>query len=318
MKWTKAAIVAATLAAAVNGGPAKAHGVAGARVFVTTLLVDDPNVADEASLPTVSYLPQGGGGGPNNNTWTISGEIDKTITETFGFAANYGYTIIKNSGAKNQTGFSDLVVTPKLKVYVNAEHEFMASVGVINEFGSTGNTSAGFDAHGYSQPNVYFGKGLGDLPIGPLRAFGITGEFGYAISYKELKSTTLTDPDTGQMSQILNTGHENRWAGGLTLQYSLEYLRAQVKDYGFGETINRITPLLELTWSSPATKPSLQPPLYLIGAGAVYGGDWYQVGAELLIPANKATGRGLGFITQFHMYFDDLFPNSLGKPLVQW
>jgi len=23
-------------------------------------------------------------------------------------------------------------------------------------------------------------------------------------------------------------------------------------------------------------------------------------------------------IAQFHLYFDDLFPNSLGKPIVEW
>lgn len=32
-----------------------AHGVAGPRVFVNTLLLDDPAVSDEASLPTFSW-----------------------------------------------------------------------------------------------------------------------------------------------------------------------------------------------------------------------------------------------------------------------
>ena len=27
-------------------------------MFISTLLIDDPNVADEASLPTFSFLPQ--------------------------------------------------------------------------------------------------------------------------------------------------------------------------------------------------------------------------------------------------------------------
>ena len=35
-----------------------AHGFAGPHMFISTLLIDDPNVADEASLPTFSYLPQ--------------------------------------------------------------------------------------------------------------------------------------------------------------------------------------------------------------------------------------------------------------------
>ena len=44
----------------------------------------------------------------------------------------------------------------------------------------------------------------------------------------------------------------------------------------------------------------------------------YAVGVEALIPGNKQTGSHMGVIAQFHLYFDDLFPNSLGKPIVDW
>ena len=43
--------------------PAFAHGFAGPHMFVSTLIIDDPNVADEASLPTFSFLPQPNDGG---------------------------------------------------------------------------------------------------------------------------------------------------------------------------------------------------------------------------------------------------------------
>jgi len=33
----------------------EAHGFAGDHMFISTLLIDDPDVADEASLPTFSY-----------------------------------------------------------------------------------------------------------------------------------------------------------------------------------------------------------------------------------------------------------------------
>jgi len=26
----------------------------------------------------------------------------------------------------------------------------------------------------------------------------------------------------------------------------------------------------------------------------------------------------MGFVGQLHLYFDDLMPNSLGKPIVEW
>ena len=59
-----------TLLAALAGAsllpiqPVFAHGFAGPHMFVSTLIIDDPNVADEASLPTFSYLPQPSDGGP--------------------------------------------------------------------------------------------------------------------------------------------------------------------------------------------------------------------------------------------------------------
>lgn len=39
--------------------PALAHAVAGARVFLPTLTMDDPGVSDEASLPTIQYRRSG-------------------------------------------------------------------------------------------------------------------------------------------------------------------------------------------------------------------------------------------------------------------
>ena len=50
--------IAAAAYSVLLASPAYAHGVAGAHLFISTLLIDDPNVADEASLPTFMWLPQ--------------------------------------------------------------------------------------------------------------------------------------------------------------------------------------------------------------------------------------------------------------------
>jgi hypothetical protein len=49
-----AAITLGVLASALLASNAFAHGVAGKRFFPATLATDDPFVADELSLPTVS------------------------------------------------------------------------------------------------------------------------------------------------------------------------------------------------------------------------------------------------------------------------
>src|ERR1039458_8148015 len=108
-------ILLATLAGAslLASQPAFAHGFAGAHMFVSTLILDDPNVADEASLPTYSFLPLPDNGGPAPLLSTSGFEFDKRITENFGFAINEGYDWLRQPGNKTANGWQDLAVALK-------------------------------------------------------------------------------------------------------------------------------------------------------------------------------------------------------------
>jgi len=309
------------LSALVVGGiplsrQAHAHGFAGDHMFISTLLIDDPNVADEASLPTFSYLPQPAGSGPAPAVYGLGYELDKRITQNFGFAINGGYNWLTQPGAKTANGWNNLAVTLKYKPYVNAEHEFMLSVGVERDFartGANGSNGAALDNDDSSSttPTIYFGKGFGDVPVGWLRPVALTGELGYTIADKKLK----VDPVTGDPA---NNGISNAWTGGLSLQYSMRYLSSQVTDYGLPTFVNRLTPVVELAWSSAASKPTQDTTQYLWGIGVNYTARTYAFGMEALIPGNRDSGSHLGVIAQFHLYFDDLFPHSLGKPIIEW
>ena len=68
-------VTALALAASFAPVLAQAHGVAGARFFPATLAVDDPAVADELSLPTVSHM---------DGETDVSGEYSKRLTSTLG------------------------------------------------------------------------------------------------------------------------------------------------------------------------------------------------------------------------------------------
>ncbi|MBS0560184.1 MAG: hypothetical protein JSR21_09030 [Proteobacteria bacterium] len=316
------ALLAAGLSGACLLAPvaAHAHGYAGPHMFVSTLIIDDPNVADEASLPTFSWQPQPTDGGPQMNLYAAEFELDKRITENFGFAVGGGYQWLTQPGNKTANGWENFYTTLKYKPYVNAEHEFMLSVGATVNFGNSGaNGSNGAtldnDATDSFGPVLYFGKGFGDMPIGWARAFAITGQLGYQIAGTKLK-VTGTDPDSGD--PLFNNGTSNQWYGGLSLQYSIRYLSSQVKDYGLPEWVNRLTPLVELGWSSPASKPNQDSTQFIIAPGINYTADSYAFTVEALIPGNKQTGSHVGVIAQFHMYFDDMFPSSLGKPIVDW
>jgi hypothetical protein len=189
------------------------------------------------------------------------------------------------------------------------------SVGVQRVFARTGANGSngavlGNDDSNSTLPTLYFGKGFGDVPVGLLRPLAITGELSYQIA-----DTKLKVDETGAPA---NNGISNRWVGGFSLQYSMRYLSSQVKDYGFPEFVNRLTPLVELSWLTPASRPTTDVTKFLWGVGVAYTATNYALTAEMLIPGNRNTGSHIGVVAQFHLYFDDLFPHSLGKPIVEW
>lgn len=185
--------------------------------------------------------------------------------------------------------------------------ETVVSLGIITEFsGGAATQSIGGDTTGSAAPTVYAGQGLGSLPIGLARPFAITGELSYSIPYRRLNSNED------------NKGQPYFWAGGFSLQYSIPYLQSQVKDFGLRGIFGRLIPLVEFDYFSPAAGPAYGVPMtWTIAPGVIYLGSTYQVGLEALIPANKAAGPHVGAILQVHFFFDDLFPNTIGKPLFQ-
>jgi hypothetical protein len=318
MRHTLPAALAAAALLVCASPPAHAHVIAGNRVFPVTLTFDDPGVSDEASLPALNYQRSGanGGTGPGHEV-DLGFEFDKTITPTTALIINGGYDIQQMNGSKTHTGFENLVVTGKWQAYTNAQHEFVASLGLQRELGGTGTIHTGADRYGSTTPTAYFGKGLGDLPIGLLRPLAITGELSYTIADKKLKAQQITDPDSGMISTQFNNGSNNAWNGGLSIQYSVPYLQSQVKDYGLPGFIGNLIPVVEVTWSSPAGSPSSQGTTWTVAPGVIYMAQWGEVGLEALIPANRAAGTNVGVAALVHFFFDDLYPNSLGKPLFQ-
>ncbi len=319
-----ASTLAATASLALHALPVCAHVIAGDRVFPVTLTIDDPGVSDEVSIPAFTYSRSGsdGGTGPGHD-FAFGFEYDKTITSNTALILNDGYGVNQMNGSKTQAGFENLYVTGKWQAYTNAAHEFVVSLGVIREIGGTGTTHTGGDRYGSTAPTGYFGKGLGDLPIGLLRPLAVTGELSYVIADHKLKqfqqaagSSASTPFDTGIAAQF-NNGNNNAWSGGFSVQYSIPYLQSQVKNVGLPGFLGDLIPIVEVTWSSPASTPSTQGTTWTVAPGILYLAQWGEIGLEALIPANKAAGTNVGAVALVHFFLDDLMPTSLGKPLIQ-
>ena len=291
-----AALAAYGMGALAQGKSASAHGIAGDRVFPATIVIDDPAVGDELSFPTFSTIHNSeNNGAPGSREFDFGAEWDKTITEDLGVNFNFDYTRLNFDDGTHAEGWQNPVFTLKYKLYVNPEHEFMTSIGVIREFGGTGSTAVD-NPIGSTTPTVYVGKGLGDLPVDFLRPFAITGEFQYQVS----------DQPTAQA---------NQWIIGGSLQYSIPYLQQHVRDMGLPEIIGRMIPIVEVSMTVPSNGAPGGSVTGTIAPGILYEGDAWQLGIEALIPATSATHTNVGVIAQFHLYLDDIFPDTIGKPI---
>jgi len=215
-------------------------------------------------------------------------------------------------------GFQNLETTFKYRLFKNAEHEFILSAGLVIEWGGTGARDVGVESFNVYTPTIYFGKGFGDLPdsLNWARPFAITGQFGYAIPGVSQISTFGVDPDTGE--QTVDTEFNPRvltW--GASLQYSMPYLKSAVIDLGLPDFINRLIPIVEASLQTPVSNTATSGTVTTgtINPGIIYVGNTFQFGIEAMIPVNRQSGTSVGIIGQLHFYLDDIFPNSLGRPI---
>jgi hypothetical protein len=299
------------LIALLGNQNAQAHGFAGDRFFPATIVVDDPFVADELSLPTASALKNGG----NVQEIDISTEFSKRITEHFGVSVGETWTHLLH----NTAGFQNLETTFKYQLITDAKSEFIFSAGLSLEWANTGAKGVGADNFNTYTPQIYFGKGFGDLPedLNLIRPFAITGQAGYAVSGLGKTVNLTIDPVTGGLDRETDL-HARNLNWGLTVQYSLPYLNSHVQAIeGPGkEILQRLIPLVEGTFTTPASNLSgHQVTTGTINPGVIWAGQSTQFGVEAMIPVNRESGHGVGVIAQAHFYLDDIFPTTIGKPL---
>lgn len=285
-----AAIVsAATSALLLSPSFATAHSIAGDRVFPATMAVDDPGVGDEANLVYGHQRVPGDDGNQSINTFNF--EYDKLITPRLAFSVTGSYEMQSNPTAR---GFNNFGLGLKYLLYVNEAHEFMTSVGVNAELGGTGSRAIA-DNFSTISPTIYAGKGMGDLPdsLAYLRPIAITAEAAPALT-------------TG-------AGQPNAFNYGFTVQYSLPYLQQHVHDMGLPQPLSNLVPIVEipLSRSQGRTTGTVNP-------GFIWINRYGQFGVEAQIPINSASGSHVGILVQAHIFFDDIAPRTIGKPLFQW
>jgi hypothetical protein len=307
--WRVASIAA--FAFLLPTASAMAHGFAGERFFPATIQTDDPFVADEASLPTVTRNPTDVTG---TESATIEADIAKRLTPDIGITAQYEWNYFQPKGLPSHSGFGSLRTGQQYQLFVDAPHQAIGLLGLSETWGHTGSIVGGqADDHTTISPVFDFGKGFGDLPdsLTWLKPLAITG--GLSVAFP----LAVNGPGT------LN---QNVFNANFAIEYSLEYLQHHVVDLGLGAPFDRLIPLVEITSATPLNRATILGSTNNLGGattgtispGFIWAGRFYQIGAEMIIPFGEGQGHGLGGVVQLHFFLDDLFPKTIGKPIFSY
>jgi hypothetical protein len=306
--WLLAAFVIAATYVLFSPAPSWAHGFAGQRFFPTTFQVDDPFISDEFSiLISRVKLPDDE---PNKLT-EIDIDYSKRIIPNFGLEFHEGHIHLGSNGDGSANGWDNLGIGAKWQFLTDAPHELILSVGTDFDIGGTG-------AHKISEsfttisPALFFGKGFGDLPesVNLLRPFAITGAIG--PSFPTRSKNVSVNPDTGEVD-IERNPTTLTWA--FSVQYSLLYLQSFVKDIGLGEPFKRMILVTEFPMETCLNADCKGQTTGTINPGIVWCGKYMEFGIAAQIPVNSRSGHTVGVLGLLHLYIDDLFPNSIGRPI---
>jgi len=298
---SRAAVAAAVILLSANSA-ALAHGFAGDRFFPATILTDDPFVADEMSLPTITLDPTASDG---SRQLGIGSDLSVLITPSWDFTIGSQWQHIRSPGLPTVTGWGGLTTGTQYQLFINAPHEAMALAALDVTWGNTGNLAAGAPDFTTLSPTFDFGKGFGDLPdsLPWLRPFALTGNLSLNFPTK---------------TQSMGVQNPNSLFYGFAIEYSIPYLQSEVRDIGLGPPFNRMIPLVEFALTSPFNRGQTGTTTGTVQPGIIWAGQYFQVGAEMIIPTNSLSGHGIGGVVQLHFYLDDLFPNSIGRPISKW
>jgi hypothetical protein len=289
------AVVIVVATVGITARHALAYSAAGDRLFPATLTLPQIAPGDEfygwsSTLPHNGELP----GAPTRSN-NLHATYMKTLTERLGIVIEEQWTRLDRAGRRPSYGWQNLDMELKYSAIVDQPHEFLLTFGLDREFGGTGARNVGAFSAGATTPRVYFGKGLGDLDIGYLRPLAITGLAGYQLG------------DSRPRPNLINAG--------VVVEYSIPYLQSKVQSHDLPELVRGLTPMTEFQLAIPSGRSFGARTTFQIAPGVSYAGEGWELAVEALLPATRATGRGVGVIAQFHLSLDYVAAETIGRPL---
>jgi len=294
---TRAIAAVAALAVAV-GSPANhafAYSATGDRLFPATLVLPQIAPGDEFYVwaDTLAQTPSGVGSGTRQSNFTAV--YAKTITDRLGIVVEETWTRLDRVARGTWSAMQNFDTEIKYLAIDDQPREFLLTLGLDREWGGTGAQRVGAFSSGATTPRVYFGKGMGDLDIGYLRPLAVAGLVGYQIADSPPRPNLVTP--------------------GFVVEYSIPYLQSKVHSLDLPEFVRGLTPMTEVLFTIPAGRSFGARTTALIAPGLSYAGAGWEFAIEGLVPASRASGRGVGAIAQFHLSLDFVAGETIGRPL---
>ena len=115
LRLTRGLAALGTATLLLSAAQAHAHGFAGDRFFPATLQTDDPFVADEMSLPTLTKNPIDTSG---RESYSVEADIAKRLTPDLGLTAAYQWNYFQPKGAPPQYGFGGLKTGVQYQLFI--------------------------------------------------------------------------------------------------------------------------------------------------------------------------------------------------------
>jgi hypothetical protein len=272
--------------------------VVGNRRFADQLVISEPFVEDELSLPSLLHIRKPGAGGPRSTTTQIGAELKKRILSNLEASLTGAFDLLSPDRGSRTSGFENLDVGLKYQFLRNEPHEAVASIAVDWEVGGTGSRSIGRSSFGTVSGTVLGGKGFGDVPQRWLKPLAVSAVVGVDI------------PTAGRNEQ-----HPDvlRWGGAL--QYSLLYLTAVIGDTTLWAPLSHMIPLVELDLQTALNRRVSGDTTGTVNPGVVWVAESAQIGIEAVVPVNERTGTNIGVRAFVRLSLEAVFGKSAGRPL---
>ena len=275
--------------------PGHAHGFAGKRYFPATLTFDDPLPQDEFGLLYSSIPGIRSDDGDSVDISALSVDYAKSITPGIALSVGTAYTRIKSPDGSSRHGFDNIELGAKILGHVYEQSESVWSYGLDVDLGGTSSHGIGESYSVYS-PSLYFGKGFGTLfdNSSYWRALAVTGRIAVALPEQDA-------------ARSLDTA--------FALEYSMSYLSSFVKDVGAPRFLRDSFLIVEMPLETCLDHGCDGDVTGTVNPGIIFFNHWGQLSFEAQIPVNDRTGDSVGGMLQLHFNLDDVFPDSLGRPI---